>query len=83
MCLSNAQIRAALPVGWDAPDSVTARAFGDGWIAEARTAVLLVPSIVAREEWNVLVNPQHLLAAQIIVSDPLPVVWDARLFSRS
>jgi RES domain-containing protein len=43
---------------------------------------LLVPSVVAREEWNVLVNPAHPLAASIVVGVPRPVVWDERLFSR-
>src|SRR5471030_2227695 len=47
----------SLPADWDAPDSISARTYGDAWLAERRTAILLVPSVVAREEWNVLVNP--------------------------
>ena len=39
---------AAIPAGWDTPDLQIARAFGDQWLAEARSAVLLVPSVVAR-----------------------------------
>ena len=35
----------ALP-GWDAGDLTTARAFGDGWLREGRTAVLRVPSVI-------------------------------------
>ena len=73
----------SLPAGWDRPDSEAARYFGDRWIAEGRTAVLLVPSVVAREEWNVLVNPAHPFASRIAVSDPSPVVWDERLFRRA
>ena len=38
-------------------DLRVARAFGDVWIREERTAVLLVPSVVARREMNVLLNP--------------------------
>jgi RES domain-containing protein len=72
----------SLPAGWDGPATEIARAFGDRWIAESRTAVLLVPSVVAREEWNALVNPTHPLAARIMVGEPRPVVWDERLFSR-
>jgi RES domain-containing protein len=76
--LANADV---LPAGWDRPDSMAARAYGDRWIAEGRTAVLLVPSVVAREEWNVLVNPAHPAAARLTISEPSPVVWDERLFS--
>ena len=72
----------SLPADWDAPDSISARTYGDAWLAERRTAILLVPSVVAREEWNVLVNPAHPLAASIVVGVPRPAVWDERLFSR-
>lgn len=70
----------SLPAGWDGPATQIARAFGDRWIAESRSAVLLVPSVVAREEWNALVNPAHPLFARILVGEPRPVVWDERLF---
>jgi RES domain-containing protein len=69
-----------LPAGWDTPDLGIARAYGDRWIGEARTAVLLVPSVVARGEWNAMVNPAHPDAARIVVGEPEPVIWDARLF---
>ena len=72
----------SLPADWDAPDSISARTYGDAWLAERRTAILLVPSVVVREEWNVLVNPAHPLAASIVVGVPRPAVWDERLFSR-
>ncbi|CAE6857946.1 hypothetical protein R75461_07821 [Paraburkholderia nemoris] len=73
----------SLPAGWDEPDSEVARAFGDRWITGNRTAVLLVPSVVAREEWNVLVNPAHPMAQRLTISEPHPVVWDERLFYRA
>lgn len=69
-----------LPPDWDGPDSAGAREFGDRWLEERRSALLLVPSVVARLEWNVLVNPGHPDAMRIRVSDPAPVIWDARLF---
>jgi len=50
---------AALPLGWDGDDSSIARRFGDQWLAESRSAVLVVPSIVAKLEWNAVVNPLH------------------------
>lgn len=70
-----------LPVGWDHADLRVAHAFGDAWIRDLRTAVLVVPSVVARREGNVLINPRHPDFSNIIASAPEPVVWDARLFA--
>jgi RES domain-containing protein len=74
---------ASLPVGWDIDNSSSARSFGDMWLAEARSAVLLVPSVVARLESNALVNPLHPDAARLKISVSEKVVWDKRLFERS
>jgi RES domain-containing protein len=71
-----------LPAGWDHADLRVARAFGDAWIRERRSAVLVVPSVVARREGNVLINPQHPDFSVIVAGRPEPVVWDARLFDR-
>ena len=48
-----------LPSGWAQPDRCVARLFFDAWIRERRTAVLVVPSVVAHVEATVLLNPQH------------------------
>jgi len=71
-----------LSAGWDAPDAKVARRFGDKWIEEGRSAVLVVPSVVARAECNAVVNPAHPDAGRLVVSAPQPVVWDQRLFTR-
>jgi RES domain-containing protein len=71
-----------LPAGWDAESSSAARDFGDLWLKEARSAILLVPSVVARLEWNALVNPSHPDAAHLNLSASEKVVWDRRLFER-
>ncbi|MDR5740086.1 RES domain-containing protein [Caballeronia sp. LZ016] len=70
-----------LPPGWDAPDAQVARRLGDQWLDEARSAILVVPSVVARAECNAVVNPAHPDAARLVVSAPQPVVWDQRLFA--
>jgi RES domain-containing protein len=70
----------SLPVDWDHADLRVARAFGNAWMRELRTAVLVVPSVVARREGNVLINPRHPDFGNIVASAPEPVVWDARLF---
>ncbi len=70
----------SLPDGWDDADLRVARAFGDAWIRQRRTAVLVVPSVVARREGNVLINPQHADFIGVVARTPEAVVWDARLF---
>jgi len=72
----------SLPAGWDSDDTSIARRFGDQWLADARSAVLAVPSVVARLEWNAVVNPRHPAASQLVVSPSQPVIWDQRLFGR-
>lgn len=72
----------ALPLGWDGDDPSIARRFGDQWLADGQTAVLVVPSVVAKLEWSALVNPCHPAAAQIVVSQSQNVIWDQRLFGR-
>ena len=73
----------SLPAGWDPADLRVARAFGDAWVRERRSAVLIVPSVVARKEGNVLINPQHPDFSGIVPSAPEPVIWDVRLFASS
>lgn len=65
---------------WAAEDRVAAREFGSQWARERRSAILLVPSYVARMERNVLINPAHPEAAKITHDLPEPVWWDRRLF---
>jgi RES domain-containing protein len=67
---------------WDAPSFDAARAFGDRWYDERRTAVLVVPSVVTLVERNVVINHEHPDFAHIRASQPLPVRWDARLWTR-
>lgn len=71
---------ARLP-GWDATDSPAARAYGDAWLAEGRSAVLSVPAAASRPFGrNLLLNPLHPDYARIRPHPPEPVAWDARLF---
>ncbi len=70
-----------LPVRWDGPSTEIARDFGNRWLEECRSAILIVPSVVARAESNALVNPAHPDAARIVVSEAQPAVWDERLFA--
>jgi RES domain-containing protein len=65
---------------WDEVDSPSARAYGSRWLSEKRSAILIVPSYVAREDRNVLINPLHPDSKAIQVSLEKPVWWDERLF---
>ncbi len=68
--------------GWSDRNAAVARAFGAAWLEEARSAMLIVPSVVARIERNVLINPAHEDAARIVPGLETPIWWDARLFAR-
>jgi RES domain-containing protein len=70
----------ALPQGWDTENWATAREFGDQWLLEARSAVLIIPSVIAKLDRNAIVNPLHPDAKRLIVSEPQKVIWDKRLF---
>lgn len=72
----------SLPADWDSENNASARIFGDNWVKEARSAILVVPSVIARLDRNALVNPLHPDAKQLIVSAPQKVMWDKRLFER-
>ena len=65
--------------GWDGSDKTVAQQFGSTWAREKRSAILLVPSVFAPMEQNVLVNTAHPDAARIIPGLETPVWWDNRL----
>jgi len=74
---------AAIVMGWPRGD-IQARLFGDRWLREQRSAVLIVPSIVLQgRELNYLINPAHPDFRRIVASVPEPVDWDGRLFQRA
>lgn len=64
--------------GWLEMDK--ARAAGSSWYRERRSAILIVPSYVARIEENVIINCTHPDAARIRPGLEHPVTWDMRLF---
>jgi RES domain-containing protein len=64
--------------GWDAADRRASRAFGDRWLTELRSCVLLIPSVIVPTERNVAINPAHADFARINTSTPRPLQWDDR-----
>lgn len=65
---------------WDGKDESICKQFGAEWCATQRTALLLVPSIPARLDRNILINPAHPDARAIVPALPEPVWWDERLY---
>lgn len=66
---------------WNGENYIYTRAYGDKWIQEQRSAILIVPSVVGYpHEQNALLNPAHPHFSLLKVSDPEPVIWDERLF---
>jgi RES domain-containing protein len=57
------------------------RAYGEAWQQENRSLLLIVPSVVARIEKNILINPEHPEFPKIETSLHHPVWWDQRLFA--
>ncbi len=70
----------SLPVGWDAePSGRTSIEFGTNWIRSGTSALLLVPSVIIPEEFNVLINPQHPGSARITATKARKWLYDPRL----
>lgn len=67
--------------GWDGKSETVCKRFGLAWVKEARSAILIVPSIPARLDRNILINPAHPDAVGITHDLPVPIWWDKRLFS--
>ncbi len=64
---------------WFERSAEAARGFGRDWYAENRSAILIVPSVVARMEQNVVINSRHPEFASLMVGPRKPVFWDERL----
>ena len=72
--------RAILPKNWQQqPAPAEARAIGDQWVKQGRSAILEVPSVIVPQEHNLLLNPVHPKFSSIRISPPTPFPFDARL----
>lgn len=70
----------SLPVGWDAePASLTSTRFGTDWLVAKTSALLVLPSVIVPEEFNVLINPAHPDAASITGKKVRKWLYDPRL----
>ena len=69
-----------LPRRWYKTRTESLRRFGDEWIRAGKTIAMLVPSAAIRGEWNVLLNPTHLDFKNVKFAEPIPFVFDERMF---
>ncbi len=73
---------ASLAEGWNAvpAGSVSAEA-GNAWLDGLVSALLLVPSAIVPDEFNVLLNPRHADAAKVNARARRPWTYDDRLLA--
>ncbi|WP_028449759.1 RES family NAD+ phosphorylase [Chitinibacter tainanensis] len=69
----------SLPTNWRDDQGVT-KQIGTEWLADQSSALLRVPSAIAPETWNYLLNPKHPDAAKCEIVDVDDYPWDKRLF---
>jgi RES domain-containing protein len=56
------------------------RRMGDAWLASLETPLARVPSAIAPQTWNYLLNPEHPDAKMIEVAEVIKERFDNRLF---
>ncbi len=66
---------------WADNSRKSSRQFGAKWHKERRSLLLFVPSVIAREDFNILINPEHPEFPKLTHTRAKPVWWDGRLFS--
>ena len=72
---------AQLPTDWSRRIAVT-RAWGDRWLREAHTALLIVRCVLVPETYNIIINPRHADAARIKRLGVMPYPPDSRFGAR-
>ena len=71
-----------LPRGWNKlPPGPASKRFGDAWVSTGSSLGLLVPSVVASEEKNLVLNPSHPRFQEVRVLSRQRVILDKRLYS--
>jgi len=72
-----------LPDNWrDAAAPPELTAYGDEFAARGEHCVLLVPSVLAPNENNLLINPAHPDYGKIVIRGLEPLRYDTRMFGK-
>lgn len=77
--LKVARFEQDLPPG----DPLVSKRWGDEWLRSATSALASVPSIIAPEARNILINSAHPDAANVELVRYARYEWDPRLFARA
>jgi len=56
------------------------RTFGEQWFSQKRSLILIAPSVGARLDNNIMINPTHAEFRLVEAGLHQPVSWDRRLF---
>jgi RES domain-containing protein len=73
-----------LPDDWRTqPPGPDTQTIGDGWVREARSAILAVPSTIIPQETNFLLNPAHEDFSRIGIAPAEPFAFDPRMLRAS
>lgn len=78
-CTFDETLALSAPADLDIHSKEATRAYGDAWVREARSAALRVPSVVAPESFNVLLNPDHRDFQQITLEPLGPFAFEERI----
>jgi len=74
---------AILPSNWrESPPPEELAFIGNDWALSRESLLLLVPSAIIENEFNVLINPSHPDLKLLRLSKPEPFVFDERLFKQ-
>lgn len=66
--------------GWSAiPEGRVSLDLGDEWLASGRSPLLVIPSVIVPEEFNVLINPGHAEVAAITATKLRAWRYDQRI----
>ena len=73
------QLNTLAPTDWKERPEFT-RAMGDAWLTSLETSLARVPSVLAPQTWNYLLNPEHPDAKKIEIAEVIREQFDNRLF---
>ena len=68
-----------LPQDWNTSEQIT-QSIGDAWLVESASALLRIPSAIAPETWNWMLNPRHPEANKMKIVAKGRDPYDWRLF---
>ena len=76
-------IASDLPLGWDAiPCMPSSQVVGDAFVREGKYAVLKVPSVTVKGEYNFVLNTRHPDFGRVRIVHTEPFPFDPRYFKR-